>query len=341
MATVYKTMRGFGVDYRDAYGQRHRIHVGSETAARVMAGRLDEEARSGRSALRNMGQGGDITFTEAVTAYLNARAASESTKTTERLRLSRVARRLGQVKLAALSPELIKDYIEVRRGEVSPGTLYAEACLLHRLFDWLKERWFLPANPVTRPGVPPARTTPAFALTFDQERLIRDSSSETTWLRILLALDAGLRYSEVVGLRKQHVDAEQQTLTVYSRKTRTVRVVPMTTRLAVLILRRWQQLEDAEAHLIQWGGFPIHHRSAFMRHLRQRVGFHFRFHDLRHTFATRLSAVAQRPRIVQAALGHAARTPTDLYDHPSTEELRAAVLSMERANPNSGAPERK
>lgn len=330
MAIIYQTTRGFGVDYRDAYGQRHRLHVGSEPAARVLAARLEEESRSGRSALKAMGQGGSITFSEAVSAYLNARACAASTKETERLRLCRVARRLASVQLAQISPELMRDYLAVRQGEVSPGSAYAETCLLHRLFEWLKERWFLPANPVPRQAMPPPRTTPAYALTLDQETVIHNACGETTWLRILLALDAGLRYSEVVQLRRQHVDTEQQTLTIYSRKTRTMRTVPMTTRLAALVLRRCQMLQDAEAHLVQWGGGPIHAKSAFMKGLRKRVGFHFRFHDLRHTFATRLSSVSQRQRIVMTALGHAPRTTTDLYDHPSLDELREAVQSMQR-----------
>ena len=72
--------------------------------------------------------------------------------------------------------------------------------------------------------------------------------------------------------------------------------------------------------------------ASFMPTLRNRVQFHFRYHDLRHTFATRLAAVAQRPRLVQYLLGHHPTSPTDWYDHPQPEELRAAIQSMQAAD---------
>ena len=68
-------------------------------------------------------------------------------------------------------------------------------------------------------------------------------------------------------------------------------------------------------------------------------------HQLRHTFASRLSAVAANPFVVVALLGHKPfemawrgarfRLTTPLYVHPSLEELRGAMRSMEAANPNT------
>jgi integrase len=332
MAHIYQTTRGHGVDYRDGYGVRHRIHVGSEPAARTLAASLEAEAHSTRSAIRRFSHTTDCTLSEGIVAYFNARAASKATRDTERLRLTRISKALGQVQLSLVSPKLLTDYLEVRRQELSPGTLYAEARLIHRLFAWLCERWFLPLNPAPAIQVPPPRVSCARALTADELQAIQNAASSYSWLKILLALDAGLRYSEVVALRLQHLDVANRELLVFSRKTRTQRNVPMTNRLFLAVMERAQQLEDPDAHLLQWGAKPGYPKSAFMRHLREKVGFHFRFHDLRHTFATRLAGVAQRPRILQTLLGHRPLTVTDLYDHPNREELRAAIDAMEQTD---------
>ena len=49
-----------------------------------------------------------------------------------------------------------------------------------------------------------------------------------------------------------------------------------------------------------------------------------RFHDLRHTFATRLAASGQPMRTLQEFLGHADSRTTQIYAHyaPSAHEVR-------------------
>ncbi len=48
----------------------------------------------------------------------------------------------------------------------------------------------------------------------------------------------------------------------------------------------------------------------------------------RHTFATRLAAVCSNPHVARVLLGHAPRTTTDLYVHPTHEECSEAILRM-------------
>jgi integrase len=81
-----------------------------------------------------------------------------------------------------------------------------------------------------------------------------------------------------------------------------------------------------------------HSANKFIPRARRVVGAAFRFHDLRHTFATRLAGVAQRPRLVQYLLGHHATTPTEKYDHPTQEETRAAIQAMDAANQKGETP---
>ena len=59
----------------------------------------------------------------------------------------------------------------------------------------------------------------------------------------------------------------------------------------------------------------------------------FRFHDLRHTFATRLAQAGVDLYKVQRLLGHKSPTMTQRYAHHSPESLREGVLILERHHP--------
>ncbi len=54
----------------------------------------------------------------------------------------------------------------------------------------------------------------------------------------------------------------------------------------------------------------------------------YRFHDLRHTFATRLIERGVDPFTVQELLGHASITTTQRYAHPNLEGKRRAVARL-------------
>jgi integrase len=71
-----------------------------------------------------------------------------------------------------------------------------------------------------------------------------------------------------------------------------------------------------------------------------------RFHDLRHTFATRLAASGQPIRTIQEFLGHADAKTTQIYAHyaPSEQEVamvNAAFAADASTGSNSGSKLRR
>ena len=157
---------------------------------------------------------------------------------------------------------------------------------------------------------------------------------------------SGLRRSELLGLRWRDVDWQAQRIRVrnayvlgeHSREGKsdrsTRRSVPMADRLASE-LRRWSHrtVFDADDDLVfahpltgtPLDGTKVSKRfKAACRAAGVRV---VRFHDLRHTFATRLAASGQPLRTIQEFLGHADAKTTQIYAHYAPSEHEVAMVN--------------
>jgi integrase len=176
----------------------------------------------------------------------------------------------------------------------------------------------------------------------------------------LLAVTAGLRKGELLGLKWEDLDLETGMLQVRrslsetrsghifeapkSGKGRSVRL----TQRALNALRkhRTRQLEERMKLAGVWQehglvfpshvGTPIGGRNlsrSFKRHL-ERAGLprSFRFHDLRHTCATLLLRRGVNPKFVQELLGHDDVSVTlNIYSHVLPGMGDHAALAMEAA----------
>ncbi len=163
---------------------------------------------------------------------------------------------------------------------------------------------------------------------------------------VLAAAMTGLRQGELVGLRWRDVDWAAQRIRVRNTYVRgehsaegksdlsTRRSVPMADRLAGE-LDRWSRrtVYTGENELVfahPQTGNPLD-RSKVTRRFQdacRAAGVRpIRFHDLRHTFATRLAASGQPMRTIQEFLGHADSKTTQIYAHYAPSEHEVAVVN--------------
>jgi integrase len=169
---------------------------------------------------------------------------------------------------------------------------------------------------------------------------------------ILAAAITGLRQSELLGLRWRDVDWTAQRIRVRNTFVRgehssdgkselsTRRSVPMADRLA-RELDGWSRRtvycgEDELVFAHPQTGHPLD-RSKVTKRFKaacQTAGVRpVRFHDLRHTFGTRLAATGQPIRSIQEFLGHADAKTTQIYTHyaPSEREVEMVNEAFSRA----------
>ncbi len=268
---------------------------------------------------------------------------------------------LGNVKLDKLrSTHLQNLYADKLASGLSPRTVelvhtIAKAALKRAV------RWeFVYRNVADSADPPKVPKKEVNVLTLPQVKtFLRAAKGEGLEALYVIALTAGLREGELLGLRWKDVNLEQGTLEVRQQLIRTrdgrffdttksgegrdILMLPAT----ILALRghlerqneerarRGELWQDYDLVFPTTIGTPLDVSDLTYRSFRpllERAGLpRIRFHDLRHTYATLMLRVDAHPRTVQDILGHAEFGITmDTYTHPSLYSQREPAHRLDK-----------
>jgi integrase len=261
---------------------------------------------------------------------------------------------LGHLRAADLSPLDVEAWLrELVKAGLSETTIKQCRSLLSEALDWAVDRELLTRNPARRVRAPRA-TKPAAVKTppTREEAVAFLGAVSGHRLAALwhLAASLGLRRGELLGLTWAAVDLERAELRVDTQLVREGgawtlpdpksksgrRTLPLADPLpALLARRRVEQLEE-RLRAPTWGpdlglvftteaGRPINPDA--VRVIQKGIARSARvenidLHRSRHGVATLLLGMDAPARIIQAFLGHTAKTTTERYQTPSVALLR-------------------
>ncbi|PKH88640.1 site-specific integrase [Colwellia sp. Bg11-28] len=169
-------------------------------------------------------------------------------------------------------------------------------------------------------------------LSKDEETRLRDNlqTCDTDFLEVIviLALNTGMRKGELLSLEWNHVNFDNKILTVdfQNAKSGNTRHLPLNSQ-AFNILKQWQQETDGigfvfkDKNHAQLKDFPY----VWGALLDEAQITNFRFHDLRHHFASKLVMASVDLNTVRELLGHSDLKMTLRYAHLAPEHKAAAV----------------
>jgi len=163
------------------------------------------------------------------------------------------------------------------------------------------------------------------------------------------AFATGCRRMEILGLRWDHVDFDGSRIIVNGKGNK-VRTLPMTMRMRQLLelcqghhdrhVFTYVALRtDKRKGIVRGDRYPLTEaglKTAVRRAVPKAGVEDFRFHDARHTMATRTLRTSNM-RVVQQMLGHEDVTTTAKYAHAVMSDLHAA---MEAATPTKTPTEK-
>jgi integrase len=145
---------------------------------------------------------------------------------------------------------------------------------------------------------------------------------------VIFALNTGLRRGEIFNLQWSDVDFERERMIVRKTKSSKERFVPMNSTVRKLLF----SMERTSEYVFpspRKGGRLVDLRKSFSGALREAKIKNFRFHDLRHTFATRLADEGTDIFTLKEILGHAEIKTTMIYVHANGEAGRRAVEKLD------------
>ena len=162
---------------------------------------------------------------------------------------------------------------------------------------------------------------------------------------LMTAYAAGLRISEVVGLRVADIDSRRMTIRICQGKGRKDREVMLSPRLLVVLRAYWKATRPTD-----WlfpgnvPGRPITdgsvHRICVRAADAAGLGKHVTIHTLRHSFATHLLEGGTDLQTIQVLLGHRSLRTTAVYTHVSAVALAATQSPLDRLGPSAeGRPQ--
>lgn len=242
----------------------------------------------------------------------------------------------GDRTLAEISPKLIVEY-KTRRyaAGVKPATINRELTCLRKAFSLAKREWeWCRDNPVSRVSIEKGVNKRDRWLTEEEEtRLLTVCPS---WLQelVVFALHTGMRLGEILALTWKGVDPFRSTVTVFRSKNGERRTIPLN-QTVMALLKEKAKVRHLSTALV----FPSrtgtlidanHLRRAFRAAMVKAGLQDFHFHDLRHTFATRLVQSGIDLYKVQRLLGHKTGVMTQRYAHHCPDSLRDGVEILDR-----------
>ncbi|MBI1947443.1 MAG: site-specific tyrosine recombinase XerD [Deltaproteobacteria bacterium] len=236
---------------------------------------------------------------------------------------------------------ILKHLIELSKGRLGVRSQARHLVAIRQLFRFLMKERVLKDDPAAEIELPrAAKTLPTFLDVAEVERLLAAPDAATprgvrdrAMLEVLYA--TGLRVTELVELPCDAVDLERGFLLVRGKGNKE-RVVPLG-QAAVAALKEYlagarasflerQAGADVAALFLRAGGEPMT-RQGFWKALKgyartAGVTKPISPHKLRHSFATHLVERGADLRAVQAMLGHADLSTTEIYTHVNRERLR-------------------
>lgn len=324
---IFKKHGNYYIDYYvEGRRVRERIGTSKRQAEQVMAVRRGEILQ-GRFKLSDTQA--SPKFAEFAVDYMEYSRANKRSARRDQVSLKNLTPFFGTRRLKEITPWLIERFKTARKPLVAPASVNLELACLKHMFTMAIQWGKAEKNPVKQVKFMRLDNQVERILTAEEEVRLLEHSSERLRPILILALNTGMRLGEIMSLSWEQVDWARGAITLTRTKSGKSRSIPMNGAVRAV-------LEPLRGEGIPTG--PVFGRANTVQAQTRRdfdqvrlaaklAGL--RFHDLRHTFATRLVTRGVDIVTVSKLLGHSTILMTMRYSHPAPEDFRRAVGKLE------------
>lgn len=229
------------------------------------------------------------------------------------------------------------------RKKLTDATVNRSLSTLRHILYWAVDEQLIQANPLTRLRLVKERRLRRPVMTLSEEDSVLETLPDYLRRIVICALDTGMRRGEILRQRWEDVDLNRKLLMVTKSKTieGEGREIPLTDRLYRLLSKQ----AEKDGIVFTMRGQPLSWiRKGWLGALKRAELRHFRIHDLRHTFNTRLMEAGVIQDVRMALMGHSGGSRVhSTYTHVELPVKREAIarlqkwVSKQRKEPQGGS----
>ncbi len=275
----------------------------------------------------------DCKFAELANAYSKWAEMQKSYAASKRFMIKQIIEVFGNLNVNDLNTQIIEQWQSKRLKLNKPATVNRVlACLKHmftKAVDW---------NMASEEALKQVRKVKFLKennkrlryLDVEECQRLIESCAEHLKPIVTVALNTGMRRGEILGLRWDHVDLRHGFILIGTSKNGERREIPINTTLEYLFKEMPHSIESKYVFVDKDGKPYKDVKRSFGTALRRAGISDFRFHDLRHTFASHLIMAGIDLISVKELLGHKTITMTLRYSHLAPEHKRKAVNTLDK-----------
>lgn len=225
--------------------------------------------------------------------------------------------------------------IEIEKKRAN-STINRHIEMLSKMFNLCIDNGLIESNPCRSVGQLREENFKIRFLTKEEEKALYNAIEELEnegkdnykYLKniITCALQTGMRRAEIFNLKWSQIDFKEGFIEVLKTKSGKARKIPMSPRLDVVLKNILVTSNNEYVFINPETNKPYKDiKKAFSTVLQRANIKNFRFHDLRHTVATRMVESGTDLVVVQEILGHSSIQTTMRYAHPVPENKKRAI----------------
>ncbi len=308
-------------------GRCRYFPVRNKTEAKLLQGRLKAEQLQGRYFERPK----LVPFREMAKEYIDRVDILRRRKGDDKSRMDCWVQAFGDQDAKTITARQIERVLtQLADQKKKPATIARYLVVLKAVFNNAKRLGILKDNPASCVQGPKVNNVLVRYLTDKQESELMKNLAEKYRSIVKIAINTGCRQGELLRLRWADLDWNVGVMTILETKIGESRRIPMNSIVQTILAKIKEQKNPAKEDCV----FPLDRR--YLRRVFERAVMAsglspFRFHDLRHTFATRLAMHGQNDRTIMALGGWKSPRMLDRYAHLAPAHLWTAVEGLVQA----------
>lgn len=322
---LYKRKNTWWIDFTTPRGERVRVSSGTEK--REQAQELHDRLKADAWRVQKLGERPVRTWDEAAIKWLEE-TAHKTTHAEDKAKLRWLFPHLTTRRLDAISRELVANLGRLKAEESSKATANRYLALIRAILRRAWQEWeWLDRIPKVQLYQEPKRRVRW--ITPEQARALLDALPPHQRDLVWFALATGLRQSNVLRLQWRQIDLGRKTAWIHADEAKGRRpiAVPLNADAVAVLERRQGMHAD---HVFTFDGNPIKQANTkAWRKALERAGIEdFRWHDLRHTWASWHVQNGTPLYTLQELGAWQSQAMVHRYAHLSSEHLAAHAANL-------------